>query len=98
MKLRKVSAIMKPYIKTVLEREQIPYSFTEEGMCQTNLSSLRYSEILEDALCLLQKETTGINTVSVRTLGKRKKMRQVVNPLPNGVRIYSILNNDKAKY
>lgn len=81
---RKVSKYLTPYVKEVLERDNIPYfdfvsfntTHNEVGVC---LTSARFAEVIEDALALEESKRRGCIVVSQKTAKNYEKMKQV-NP------------------
>lgn len=100
-KRRKVSSVMEPYIKFVLKRDHIPAHSWKEGdhyIFAMNISSRRFTEVLEDALCEKQREKYLSNTpvYSYRTLKNPEKLRRLMEL--NNRRGYHILKCDEKKY
>lgn len=98
MKKRKTSELMKPYMEIVMERDDIPYNFIREKgnlYIETDVSSNRFSEVLEDALCLKQqKESTREKLViSARTLKNSQKRKRLMKAAKT--KSYTILREDQ---
>lgn len=84
MKMFKVSLVIWPYIKKVLIRDGIAYSVNSLNnktiLLHAGISARRFTEVLEDALCEKQRETTNskIPVYSYRTLKNKDKRKRLI--------------------
>ena len=97
MKKRKTSELMKPYIEDILKRDDIMYNFIEEKgdlYVETDVSSNRFSEVLEDALCLKQQAESPRKklVISARTLKNSQKRKRLMKAART--KSYTILRDD----
>lgn len=100
---RRVSKTMLPYVKYVLERDQINFVCYEEAELSNCIVSLavsnrRFTEIIEDALCEKQRDETFCKTpvYSLRTI-KNKNKRDRLMQL-NQKKGFHILKKDMERY
>lgn len=100
MKRKKTSSFMMPYLKTVLERERLPYRFIKDSenlYVEVDVSTNRFTELMEDALCLVQMEQSESNclVISERTLRNSKKRKALMKM--HGRKSYTLLKSDIKK-
>ena len=96
-KKRKISSVMEPYIRNVLERDKIPYRSTVKNdgfVFYMPLTNRQFTEVLEDALCEKQRSESKsrIPVYSARTLLNREKRSRLMNL--NGKQCFHILRAD----
>lgn len=99
--IRNVSSTMKPFIVFVLKRDKIPYRVEPSGdgyKFYLKISSRRFTEVLEDALCEKQRRTTMSRTpvYSLRTMRNPEKRDRLMRL--NGRKGFHILKQDREKY
>lgn len=103
MKEKKISAVMRPYIDTVLARDQIPViciSYPEDGSnyihYHMDVSSIRFREVMEDALCLKQQAESASKrpVISLRTFKNKEKRERILN----GSKAFHLLKADEELF
>lgn len=100
-KKRKVSSAMEPYVRFVLQRDKIPFSVEQNGndyLFAIPVSSRRFTEVIEDALCEKQRESylSRIPVYSARTLKNREKLKRLMRL--NNRQGYHVLAADQENY
>ncbi len=100
MKKRKISAFLLPYMEAVLKRDDLPYEVVREGkdiFILVNVSARKFSEILEDALCIVQQEKSPskVQVFSLKTIMNDDKRSRLMKN--SGKKSYQILRADMAK-
>jgi len=100
-KKRKVSSAMEPYVRFVLQRDEIAFSVEKNGndyFFTIPVSSRRFTEVIEDALCEKQRDCYLSRTpvYSARTLKNREKLKRLMRL--NNRQGYHVLAADQEKY
>ncbi len=101
MKMFNVSLAIWPYMKNVLERDDIIYSVHyinhEKLLLDANISARRFTEVMEDTLCEKQRETTRskVPVYSYRTLKNKDKRKRLINL--NGKTGFHVYSKDIKK-
>lgn len=92
-----VSEGIKPYLERVMQRDRIPYRFTENNIIETCISGNAFHIAVEDALCEKERgDVRDIPVYSYRTITnprKFKRLREI-----NKMNSFKILSKDRNKY
>lgn len=91
MKGRNISDFILPCMELVFARDNIPYN-AEGGKIYADISSRRFKEAMNDALCEVQKGSCRIPVFTAKTVvdtKKREKLRRFYNS-----KHYQVLNKD----
>lgn len=97
--MKKIGGRMWPYVKAVLDRDDIQYNYEQDtGLVNAEASARRFKEAVEDAFCEIQFKKSGsvIPVYSLKTVKNPEKLKRLQKL--NGTDSYVLLSKDIEKY